>query len=307
MRDHSALSVKIWRVFLWLVLLCPLGLAVEHAAVGAQALAQGAVVRDIRVEGNRRVEPETVRSYLTISPGDAYDAGKVDDSIKALFATGLFADVSIDRQGSTLVVNVVENPSINQVAFEGNSEVDTATLQAEVQLKPRSIFTRARAQADVQRILDVYQRQGRFAASVEPQLIELEQNRVNVVFVITEGIATKVKGIAFVGNHAFSDEQLRDIISTTQSGWFDFLKGTAVYDPDRINLDRELLRQYYLKNGYADARVISANAELDVDGSGFFIVFTVEEGAPYVFGAVNIESALAEVQTDTLYLSLIHI
>ena len=151
---------------------------------------------------------------------------------------------------------MVENPVINQVAFEGNREVDKATLAAEVQLKPRAVFTRARAQADVQRILDVYRRQGRFAASVEPKIIELDSNRVNVVFEINEGAATKVKAINFIGNRAFSDAQLRDIITTTQSGLFDFLKGTNIYDPDRLSLDRELLRQYYLKNGYADARIV---------------------------------------------------
>ena len=148
------------------------------------------------------------------------------------------------------------------MAFEGNREVDKATLTNEVQLKPRSIFTRAKAQADVQRILDVYRRQGRFAASVEPKIIELDSNRVNVVFEINEGTATKVQAINIIGNKAFSDSQLRDIITTTQSGWFDFLKGTNVYDPDRLALDRELLRQYYLKNGYADVRITSAGAEL---------------------------------------------
>jgi outer membrane protein insertion porin family len=268
-------------------------LLVSGVATSSPAHAQ--VVREIRVEGNRRVEPETVRSYLQFSVGDAYDAGKVDRSIKALFSTGLFADVSIDMSGSAVIVTVTENPVINEVAFEGNSEVDTETLRNEVQLKPRSVFTRAKVQADVQRILDVYQRQGRFTAHVDPKIIELEQNRVNLVFEITEGGATKVKGINFTGNQAFSDTQLRDIISTTQSGWFDFLKGTSIYDPDRLSLDRELLRQYYLKNGYADARVIAAGAELDADGSGFFINFTVEEGVQYTFGTVTIESALAGV------------
>jgi outer membrane protein insertion porin family len=283
---------------LWL--LAPAMLYVEGIVAPATAVAQSGAIRDIRVVGNRRVEPETVRSYLQFSVGDSYDADKVDRSLRALFATGLFADVRIDRDGGAAVITVVENPVINQVAFEGNSEVETATLATEVQLKPRSVFTRARAQADVQRILDVYRRQGRFAAMVEPKIIELEQNRVNLVFEITEGGATKVKGINFIGNQAFSDSQLRDIVSTTQAGWFDFLKGTAVYDPDRLGLDRELLRQYYLKNGYADARVISANAELDRDGSGFFITFAIEEGELYRFGEVKIESSLAAIQTDRL-------
>ena len=267
--------------------------------MASPAQAQG-VVREIRVEGNRRVEPETVRSYLQFSVGEAYDAGKVDRSLQALFATGLFADVSIDQDGQAVVIYVVENPVINQVAFEGNSEVDTDTLRAEVQLKPRSVYTRARVQGDVQRILDVYRRQGRFAASVEPKIIELEQSRVNLVFEINEGGATKVQGVNFVGNHAFSDAQLRDIVSTTQSGWFDFLKGTSIYDPDRMNLDRELLRQFYLKNGYADVRVVAANAELDREGSGFYVNFAIDEGELYTFGNVTIESSLPGADPQSL-------
>ncbi len=270
------------------------------SACGFVSVAHAQTIRSIEVDGNRRVEADTIRSYLQVSPGDAYDPSKVDQSLKALFSTGLFADVDIALQGSTLLVQVVENPVVNQVVFEGNSEVDTETLRNEVQLKPRSVFTRARAQADVQRILDVYSRQGRFAATVEPKIIELEQSRVNVVFEINEGGATKVKGINFVGNRVFSDQQLRDIISTTQAGWLDFLKGTSVYDPDRLNLDRELLRQYYLKNGYADFRVISANAELDRDGSGFLITFAVEEGERYQFGQVLVENSLEGVDTRPL-------
>jgi outer membrane protein insertion porin family len=264
------------------------------------AEAQAAAIREIRVAGNRRVEPETVRSYLKFNAGDAYDAGKVDQSIKSLFATGLFADVRIERDATGVLVTVVENPVINQVAFEGNREVEKTALEGEVQLKPRSVFTRARAQADAQRILDVYRRQGRFAASVEPKLIELDANRVNLVFEIAEGKATKVKAINFIGNRAFSDSQLRDIISTTQSNLFDFLKGTNIYDPDRLMLDRELLRQYYLKNGYADAQVISAGAELDRDGSGFFITFVIEEGELFKFGSIDLESALPTVNTGAL-------
>lgn len=298
MSRHRIMSAKGWRAIFWLALLVPACITMDFLAFSTPAMAQG--VRDIRVVGNRRVEPETVRSYLKFSAGDAYSPAKVDGSIKALFATGLFSDVRIDREGASVVVTVVENPIVNQVAFEGNSEVDNATLMGEVHLKPRSVFTRAKAQGDVQRILDVYRRQGRFAASVEPKLIELEQNRVNVVFEINEGGATKVKGIHFVGNRAFSDQQLRDIISTTQTGWFDFLKGTSIYDPDRMSLDRELIRQYYLKNGYADVRVTAANAELDRDGSGFYLTYSIEEGPLYHFGGITIESSLAGVQPESL-------
>jgi outer membrane protein insertion porin family len=291
-----------WRCTLAVVALLAAGVVASAFCllVAAPAEAQGFVIREIRVTGNRRVEPETVRSYLRFNVGDAYDPAKVDQSIKALFATSLFSDVRIDREGNGVLITVVENPIINQVAFEGNSEVDTETLKNEVQLKPRSVFTRARVQADVQRILDVYQRQGRFAASVEPKIIELDSNRVNLVFEITEGGATKVKAINFIGNHAFSDSQLRDIITTSQSGLLDFLKGTNVYDPDRLSLDRELLRQYYMKNGYANARIVSAGAELDRDGSGFFITFVIDEGELFSFGTIDIESSLPNVDPKAL-------
>ena len=289
-----------WRYILVAVLAVSAIGTVAPVTLSDTAIAQSNVIRDIRVAGNRRVEPETVRSYLRFSVGDSYDPARVDQSIKALFATGLFADVRIDRDGAGVLVTVRENPVVNEVTFEGNREVEKAALLSEVQLKPRSVFTRARVQADVQRILDVYRRQGRFAASVEPKLIELDSNRVNLVFEITEGQATKVKGINFIGNKAFSDQQLRDIITTTQSGLFDFLKGTNIYDPDRLALDRELLRQYYLKNGYADARVVSAGAELDRDGSGFYITFVVDEGEMYKFGNIDLESSLPSLNPDFL-------
>jgi outer membrane protein insertion porin family len=291
------MTVSVSRFLLLLAFISP-GMMCAELTLFAQpaAAAQASAIRSINVQGNRRVEPETVRSYLKFSVGDAYDPAQVDASIKTLFATGLFTDVRIERSGADVIVTIVENPVINQVAFEGNSEIDTETLRNEVHLKPRSVFTRARVQSDVQRVLDVYRRQGRYAASVEPKIIELEQDRVNLVFEIAEGGATKVKGINFVGNNTFSDSDLRDVISTTEKGWFDFLKGTSIYDPDRMNLDRELVRQHYLKNGYADVQVTAANAELDRDGSGFFITYAIEEGEQYQFGDVNIESTMVDVQ-----------
>ena len=286
---------------MWAVLagLMAAALPLPLPGLSTVALAQG-IVREIQVAGNRRVEPEAVRSYMRINVGDAYDAAKVNASLRALFATGLFADVRIDRSGNGLLVTVVENPVVNQVAFEGNSEVDNAALKGEVQLKPRSVYTRAKALADAQRILDVYRRQGRFSATVEPKLIELDNGRVNVVFEINEGGATKVSSINFIGNRAFSDSQLRDIVTTTQSNWLDFLKSTNVYDPDRLNLDRELLRQYYLKNGYADVRIVTANAELDRDGGGFLLTFVVEEGERYTFGNIVVDSKFPEIVPDAV-------
>jgi outer membrane protein insertion porin family len=254
----------------------------------------------IRVEGNKRVEPETVKTYLTFNVGDPYDLARVDESLKALFATGLFQDIRIRREGNTVVIVVVENPIVSRVAFEGNSEVEDDALTAEVQLKPRTVYTRARVQADVQRILDVYPRQGLYAAQVDPKIIKLENNRIDVVFEINEGPTTKVRAINFIGNTAFSDSQLRYVISTTQTTLLSFLKSTNIYDPDRLNLDRELLRQFYMKNGYADARIISATADLDRDGRGFFITFTIDEGPKYRFGDIDIETSLPSLDPRVL-------
>jgi outer membrane protein insertion porin family len=265
------------------------------------ALSQGSgVIRDIRVVGSKRIEPETVKSYLAFTAGQRYDAYKADESLRALFATGLFQDVRINNEGSVVVISVVENPLINRVAFEGNTEVKSDTLSQEVQLKGRSMYTRARVQADVQRVLDVYRRQGYYATQVDAQIIELDNNRVDLVFEIREGPETKVAGINFIGNQSFSDTELRGVITTTESSFLDFLKPTSIYDPDRFNLDRELLRRYYLKNGYADMRVVSAAADVDRDGRGFFLTFTIDEGALYRFGGVEIESTLSSFSPESV-------
>ena len=281
------------------VVVLSLGISACLGELSAHAQSAGTVTA-IRVEGNKRVEPETVRTYLTFNVGDPYDLAKIDESLKALFATGLFEDVRIRREGSTVVIVVVENPIVAKVAFEGNKEIEADSLSSEVQLKPRAVYTRARVQADVQRILDLYRRQGMYAAQVDPKIIKLENSRINVVFEINEGPKTKVRAIHFLGNAAFSDSQLRYVISTTQTNWLSFLKGTNIYDPDRLNLDRELLRQFYLKNGYADVRIVSATADLDRDDQGFFITFTIDEGPKYRFGDVDVESALPSVNLPAL-------
>ncbi len=281
-----------------------IGMSASLGELSAYAQA-GPAVGAIRVEGNKRVEPETVRTYLTFNVGDPYDLAKVDELLKALFATGLFQDVRIRREGSTVVIVVVENPIVSRVAFEGNKEVEDDALTAEVQLKPRTVYTRARVQADVQRILDVYRRQGLYAAQVDPKIIKLENNRIDVVFEINEGPTTKVRAINFIGNTAFSDSQLRYVISTTQTTLLSFLKSTNIYDPDRLNLDRELLRQFYLKNGFADVRVISATADLDRDGRGFFITFTLDEGPKYRFGDIDVETTLPSLDVRTLRRSIV--
>ncbi|HYM31942.1 MAG TPA: outer membrane protein assembly factor BamA [Candidatus Cybelea sp.] len=264
----------------------------------AQAAAD--TVKEIRVEGTQRIEPDTVRSYMQIAVGDRVDPDRIDKSLKALFATGLFADVSVQEDAGIVLVKVVENPIINRIAFEGNRHISEDTLTAEVQLKARTVYTRSRVQSDVQRIVQLYRRGGRFAATVEPKVIQLPQNRVDLVFEINEGDTTKIARIRFVGNHKFSDSRLREAIATRESAWWRILSTDDNYDPDRLTLDREQLRHYYLSHGYADFRVVSAVAELTPSQDAFFITFTLEEGEQYKFGKIDVESEIKEIDASKL-------
>jgi len=266
----------------------------------ARAAEAGGPISAIVVRGNQRIEAETIRSYMLLTPGDLYDADRADRSLRTLFATGLFRDVRIGRDGSRVVVEVQENPIINRVAFEGNRRVSDDVLRGEVQLRPRSVMTPQLVQLDRQRILDLYARRGRFAARVEPKLIELDQNRVDLVFEIVEGDAALVARINFVGNRAFSDARLRDVISTREQAFYRFLSSSDTFDPDRLNFDRELLRRYYLRSGYPDVQIGNATAELSPDRSGFFLTFPITEGERFTFGTVEITSAFQNLDTASL-------
>ena len=255
---------------------------------------------EIRVEGSQRIEPDTVRSYVPIHVGDPITAEAMDKALKKLFATGLFADVVVRQEGSAVVVRVVENPIINRIAFEGNKRITDQALRDEVKLRPRIVYTRSRVQTDVQRIIDLYRRQGRFSATVEPKVIQLPQNRVDLVFEIQEGSLTEVRRISFVGNKRFSDSRLREVIRTKESAWYRFLSSDDTYDPDRLTFDRELLRRFYLSHGYADFRVISDVAELTPDRKGFFITFTIEEGERYKFGKIDVVASLVDLSASQL-------
>lgn len=255
---------------------------------------------EIRVEGAQRIEADTVRSYMGMRTGDQVTAGALDKSLKALFATGLFADVNIRQDGRDVVVRVVENPIINRIAFEGNKRISNEILNDEVKLRPRIVFTRARVQTDLQRIMDVYRRSGRFSATVVPKVIQLPQNRVDLVFEISEGELTEIRKIAFVGNKHFDDGDLREVVQTRETAWYRFLSSDDTYDPDRLTFDRELLRRHYLANGYADFRVISAAAELTPDSSAFFVTFTLDEGERYKFGKIAITTALKDLDVTKL-------
>jgi outer membrane protein insertion porin family len=284
--------------FHWVVLLAftLLFATVKPDGVLAETAAPG-VVREILVEGTNRIEFETVVSYLGIKVGDPFDTERMDESLKSLFATGLFSDVVLRREGDALVIRVVENPIINRVAFEGNNKIGDDDLVAEVQLRARVVYTRTKVQNDVKRILDIYRAGGRFAATVDPKVITLPENRVDLVFEISEGDVTGIRRISFIGNRVFDDSDLRSVIQTKESAFWRILTTDDTYDPDRVEFDKELLRKFYLKEGYADFRVVSAVAELTPDREDFFVTFTLEEGERYKFGAIAITSKIRNLDT----------
>ncbi|MGD0192756.1 MAG: outer membrane protein assembly factor BamA [Rhizomicrobium sp.] len=266
----------------------------------APAPQPSAVIRRIVVHGTQRIEAATVLSYVSLKEGDPYEALSDDKSVKTLFATGLFADITTHWDGSTWTIDVVENPIINQIIFEGNDKVSEKDLTKEVQLKPRMVFTRNKVQADVQRIIELYRRNGKFAATVDPQIIQRPQNRVDLIFSINEGPTTGIARISFIGNNHFSDSTLKDQLATEETKWWRILSSNDNYDPDRLTFDREQLRRYYLQRGYADFRVVSAIAELTPDRENFYITFTVDEGDIYNFGKVVINSKIKELDTKDL-------
>ena len=271
------------------------GLAISVPGV---AMAQSA--SSIAIQGNRRVEADTIRSYFRAGPGGRLGAAEIDEGLKALYATGLFSDVRTSNAGGRLVVTVVENPVINQVAFEGNKKAKDDQLKLEVQSKARGTLSKPTVQSDVQRIIEIYQRSGRFDVTVVPKIIELPNNRVNLVFEIKEGDKTGVKDIRFIGAKAFSNGRLKDVIKTVESNFLSFLQTTDIYDPDRVEADRDLLRRFYLKHGYADVRIVSAVGEYEPAKKGFVITFTIDEGPQYRVGTVEVISNVRAISTADL-------
>lgn len=258
------------------------------------------VIRSLSVSGNERMEPATVLSYVDLRPGENYDRTRLDHALKALFETELFADVQIRDDGDgNITIQVQENPVVNRVIFEGAKRIKEDKIREEVKIAPRQIFTRSRVRSDVQRILELYRRKGRFSARIEPKIVQLEQNRVDLIFEISEGPKSKVQQINILGNTEFSDKKLRGEMATKQSRPLKIFSSNTTYDPDRLAFDQQKLRQFYLTKGYADFRVVSSVAELTPGGRDFIVTYVVDEGQRYKFGEVNLESYLRDVKADT--------
>ena len=276
----------------------PVAATLAGLLVSSPAVAQ--TVSSIQVEGNRRVEVETIRSYFKPGPGGRLDQGSLDDGLKALIETGLFQDVKINQAGGHLVVTVIENPVIARIAFEGNKKVKDEQLSAEIQSKPRGTLSRPMVQSDAQRIAEIYRRSGRYDVHVNPEIIEQPNNRVDLVFTITEGSKTGVRSVEFIGNNAYSSYRLKDIIKTHESNLLSFLGGGDVYDPDRVEADRDLIRRFYLKHGFADVQVVAALTEYDPEKKGFLVTFKIEEGQQYRVATVNFASSISTLDGNSL-------
>lgn len=258
-------------------------------------------VSQIEVDGLQRVERETVLSYLNVEQGSSVSQEYLNSSMKRLFETGLFADVNIDARGNgVLAVKVVENPVINKRVFDGNDKVDDTLLESEVQLKSGSIYNIAKVQDDVQRILEVYKRSGRYATVVEPKIIKRDQNRVDLVYEISEGPTAAISKVNFIGNHHYSDDDLQSEIMSKESRWYRLFSSSENYDPEKTNYDKELLRRFYLKRGYADFRVLSAVAELSPDKKSFVVTYVLDEGPRYKLEDVRIQSMIKDVDVAAL-------
>ena len=264
------------------------------------------VIKSLRVEGSQRIEPDTVLSYTKLRIGQAFNNETLDQAIKDLLGSDLFADITIDGAVTgDIVLRVKENPIINRVLLEGNKRLKADKIQKEIKLAPRQIFTRTAVRQDIARIVELYRRQGRFAASVSPKMVALDQNRVDIIFEITEGPKSKVRQINIIGNEVFSDRRVRSQMATKQARLTTFLSSNTSYDQDRLAYDQQKLRQFYLTQGYADFKVTSAVAELTPDKKDFIITYVVQEGKRYHFGDISVDSDIRDFDNKKLAAGLV--
>lgn len=263
------------------------------------AASDGVIIKKIEIKNSQRVEEATILSYLQIKIGDKFSQEKVNTSLKEMYSTELFSNITVDIEGSTLIVKVQENPVINKIAFEGNKRINDDAITAQILLRPRSVYTKSKIQSDVLLIQDLYRKSGRYSTSIEPKVVILEQNRVDVVFEINEGNKASVKKIYFIGNKKFNSETLRKILNTKESHWYTFYSSSDAYDPDRVSFDKELLRKFYTSKGYADFSVSSVTTEITEDKESFVLNISVDEGIKYKFGEIKVISQLPDITKGT--------
>ncbi len=285
------------RLFAVLVLLAGL----LTATLPTPSVAQSTTVSEIIISGTQRIDPATVETYADVKVGDSVDPSALNDALRRLYATNLFDDVTISLDGSAVVITVDENPIINQISIEGNDVLEDENLLTVINIQPRRVFTEQLAINGKERLVEVYRQAGRYAAVIEPKIIELPDNRVDLVFEVDEGPLIKISSIKFIGNEAFSDRALKNVIESRESKWYIFLASNDKYDANRLNIDTQRLRQFYLQNGYADVSIPRSSGELLPDRSGFVLTFQIEENQPYTVGEITVTSEIEDVDIDSLY------
>ena len=278
----------------------PHGLAWAQSAPGANQIQTGGTIAAINVSGNRRIETSTVLAYMVVQVGDPFNQQQIDQSVKTLYGTGLFQSVNITRTGNTLNVAVVENPTVTQIFFTGNKELNDKDAKAAISLKPNSVYTPQAAEADRAALLAAYAKKGYYNADVEVNIIKLPDNRVNVVFNCTEGEVPKISRILFTGNQHFSQGTLREVVSSRQNAWWRFLSGATTYDSQRVEYDEYLLHKFYLHKGYADMQIISANANLAPNRKSFYLTYAIDEGARYKIKSIKVVSGIRTLSSKEL-------
>ena len=276
------------------------GISLLTLALCSNAMAQG-VIKNININGLQRVERETALSYAGIDTNTQVSSEELNQALKRLYDTGLFSDISFDTKGDTLVINVTENPVISIRAFDGNDKIDDKILESEVQSAPRSVFSKTKVQQDVQRILEVYKRAGRYGVSVEPKIIKKSENRVDLIFEIEEGPEAKIDTINFIGNKHYTADDLQNEIMSKESRWYRLFSSAENFDREKMNYDQELLRRFYNRHGYADFAVVSAIAELSRDKTSFILTFTIDEGQRYKVNDIQIKSVVPDIDANMWY------
>ncbi len=269
-------------------------------AIFLHSFAVFAADRIIEVRGNERLETAEVMTYLNLASLKKNSDAAIEEGLKKLYESDLFSDSKIYREGNKIIVEVAENPIISEVKFVGNKKIEDEALQSELSLKKREIFSKTKLESDLKRINDIYLKSGRFLAKIDPKIIQKSQNRIELIFDISEGPKAKIASIYLVGNQAFSDADLEAEISTKESKWWKFLSSSDTYDSDRMEFDKEKLRRFYTSKGYADFAVVSAVAQISPQKDSFFITFLLEEGIKYDVGDVTIANHVEKFDSSIL-------
>lgn len=274
-------------------------LAVSGVTVAAPqvAVAQAYAFQRIEIEGTQRIEAATILSYLGIARGETVSAARLNDGYQRLVGSGLFEDVQILPRGNTLVVKVREHPTINVVSVEGNRKIKDKVFTPLLKSQSRQVYSPNKAELDVQTIVEVYQSQGRLAATVTPKIIRRSNNRVDLVFEVVEGKNVEVERLSFVGNRKFSDARLRRVLSTKQAGLLRALVQKDNYVPERIEFDKKVLQDFYLTRGYVDFKTTGVTSEFSRERDAFFITFKVQEGQQFRFGNITTSSEVEDLTT----------